>query len=139
MNKEFATRWLFAFKGQVYGQSLLILCIVIPLIFLPSKLVHADMSVRAYQKNISNPAKRDFTIFYIEAVGTGITWTSNAYGAWTGKSVICMPARYKLTGERAASLLVSFFRSNQSRKIKPKDSISMALLGALTFKFPCKG
>ena len=139
MNKELATIWWTFYKGNIYAQTILILCIVIPLIFLPSKLAHADMSVRAYQKNISNPDKRDFTIFYLEAVGTGITWTSNAYGVWTGKSVICMPKQYKLTGERAASLLSSFFRSNQSRRVKPKDSISMALLGALTFKFPCKG
>ena len=46
--------------------------------FFPSSAL-SDMSISSYQDNIKSSSKRDMTYFYLEAVGTGITWTNGVF------------------------------------------------------------
>ncbi len=98
----------------------------------------ADMSITAYQKNMKSPSKRDMTYFYLEAVGTGITWTNSIHVKRTGATLFCMPKRTPLTGELAAKLLDWGLSLPESRTIKKDDSVSMILVASLMRKFPCQ-
>ena len=97
----------------------------------------ADMSITAYQKNIKSPSKRDMTYFFLEAVGTGITWTNSIHITRTGASLFCFPKRTPLTGELAAKILDWSLSLPESRGLKKDDSVLMVLVGALMRKFPC--
>jgi len=97
----------------------------------------ADMSISAYQKNINSSAKRDMTYFYLEAVGTGITWTNSIHTTRTGASLFCFPKKTPLTGELAANILNWSLTLPESRNFRKDDSVSMVLVGALMRKFPC--
>ena len=97
----------------------------------------SDMSISSYQKNIRSSSKRDMTYFYLEAVGTGITWTNSVFASKAKTSLFCMPKRTPLKGELAASILNEHLSSPQGRQLKKNDSVSLGLLIALMFRFPC--
>jgi len=98
---------------------------------------YADMSVRSYQQNIRDGSKVGMTEFYLEAIGTGITWTNSAYTSRNQQPIFCAPKRYKLTGDKAASIINSYLNNQGRSQVKTNDSISMVLLWALASKFPC--
>ena len=104
--------------------------------FLPNSAL-SDMSISSYQENIKVSSKRDVTYFYLEAVGTGITWTNSVLVSKMGYSLFCMPKRIPLKGEVAASILNRYLSSSQGRQLKKNDSVSLALLVALMYRFPC--
>jgi hypothetical protein len=97
----------------------------------------SDMSVSKYQKNISSSEKRGMTEFYLEAVGTGITWTHSAFSANINYSLYCPPRGFTLTGDLARRLLNDFLRKNLGSQVTEKDSVSFALLKSLVFSYPC--
>lgn len=96
------------------------------------------MAVSAYRKNIQNSSKSDMTIFYLEAVGTGITWTNSAFSAQLGSGLFCAPNKFKLTGELASNLINKLLKNASAYGIKENDSISYVLLVALANSYPCR-
>lgn len=98
---------------------------------------NADMPVRAYQQNIQDPSKVSMTEFYLEAVGTGITWTNSAFSTSIDRSLFCAPPKFKLTGKYARRLLDAYLRKNLGTQVTSNDSVSLALLSALANAYPC--
>ena len=98
---------------------------------------YADMSVRVYQQNISDSSKVGMTQFYLEAVGTGITWTNSVLVAKGGNGLFCTPSKFKLTGQRASNLINTALQNASAYGIRSNDSISYVLLIALANTYPC--
>jgi hypothetical protein len=98
---------------------------------------NADMPVRAYQQNIQDSSKVSMTEFYLEAVGTGITWTNSAFSTSIDRSLFCTPPKFKLTGKYARRLLDAYLRKNLGTQVTVNDSVSLVLLGALANVYPC--
>ena len=98
----------------------------------------SDMSISAYQNNIRSSSKQAMTYFYLEAVGTGITWTNSISASRLGFSLFCSPKKFRLKGEVAASVLNQHLSSPQGQQLKRKDSVSLGLLTALMYRFPCR-
>ncbi len=97
----------------------------------------ADMSVHTYQKNIRDSSKIGMTQFYLEAVGTGITWTNSVMKAKGGKSLFCAPGKFKLTGSLASKLINNALQNASRYGIRSDDSISYVLLIALANTYRC--
>ena len=98
----------------------------------------SDMSVSSYQANMANSTKRNMTMFYLEAVGTGITWTNSVLLSKTKVALFCPPSRLKLKGEVAARLLNRHLATVQGKQLRSNDSVSFALLATLMYAYPCK-
>lgn len=98
---------------------------------------YADMSVRAYQQNVRDSSKVGMTQFYLEAVGTGITWTNSALVAKVGNGLFCTPRKFKLTGQLASKLIDNALQNASAYDIRSNDSISYVLLIALTNTYRC--
>ena len=107
------------------------------LLLLPTPAL-SDMSVSSYQSNINKQTKRGMTFFYLEAVGTGITWTNSLLLSKTNYSLFCPPVKLSLKGELAVKLLNRHLRSPEGKQLRSDDSVSFALLSALIYAYPCQ-
>ncbi len=114
-----------------------VLAVILAVSYFAPNSASSDMSIASYQNNIGNSSKQDMTYFYLEAVGTGVTWTNSVLESQTNTSLFCMPERTSLKGELAASILDKHLSSSQGRQLKKDDSVSMALIIALMYRFPC--
>jgi hypothetical protein len=122
---------MFLQLGKPYHLLLVSFCL------LYSGPSNADMSIKAYQQNIRDSSKLSMTEFYLEAVGTGITWTNSAISTSIDRSLFCTPSKFKLTGKYARRLLDVYLRKNLGTLVTKNDSVSLALLSALAHAHPC--
>ena len=118
--------------------SSLLVILAIGLISLHPNTSNADMSVSAYQNNIQDSSKLDMTLFYLEAVGTGITWTNTTYYLRSGTGLFCAPKDFRLKGNLARDLVNNILKDQRRYDIKDNDSISFVLLSALSVHYPCQ-